>query len=1208
MYPEWSREDIHSPSVPHTTSSRRSTSQVSPAKHMPSSPPHTSQHTLLLLYETPRRSPTSRGPSRENHAPLKYPPRSSRPPRQGVDRSLEGLVQDCCCSCGSSRQGQSRVQIMPDMEDRLVGLEARPCAEPSVRRPAEVPLAPSRKSGLHKPPSGSPPKARVKPLGRLSAICMAPSGRSLLMSLALCLLLAGGTEGSEFPDRECCDSVPPPPPNYHQATSTTTTTTPTPHAGHNTSTISVGHAASGVVNCIKAQQQCYNDPSCRDVLIMLHKICGPELVACATVTPGKCKLLLKTLGTFNYLTTCSCAEPHIDFSCYTFRETIFNHPCSLVDTPDEATALVPTCNEAIEKCKVKASCLRDYMEFVNVCSFNGITCTAQESEKCDESWRKIRLSPLFGCVCSPRPNILAYGDRNGPSRLSTYGMGISGDDQGDCMLHYNKTHANPCLAGQKDVTKGSQVEMAQAMCHVALDQCQNDEECRPLLDGVMVWCEHTHCEPDRCRSALQEFYERVSIVRRLQVAFCVCRQSDPDGECLTAMRKLHPTCAERHSGRDPMKCHKIAEHCRQNPVCRKKLQEYEQKCAADAMTGRCSDTHRNCQQAVMNILGTELHATCVCKGTDFLHQHDCYTWQKLLWSNPCVIESHLKLQEEINSGATEELDEVFRSMTPAQTTPTPRTPFVQHTPDPDYLHPPGGVYGSIRYTPQEPDLMRPGSSETYGIDRSSIWSTRRQPGITLNNRGREGSVRRTFSRNGGNNNILVYSSEGKPKGDRFLNRGSGIGRERNGLRKGGGLLESSVPNEWSARNRPTSLTAAGPDRTDVDAYGPDQGVGRQWFRGHVETLGHRGTAITLREPGPDGEMVPGRDHSGGPRIGWPGGEGWSHGRGGTYHQPDLSEEDIVEPEGQQPPYGHKTPPIYVAVTPTPPPPPTSVAFITTTTSLATTTTPQRSCFIKDGDMMTLNIPEGSAKRLYKDSDCSELCHCKAVNRGKEPEASCITLTCIDSKSCNTTQALYPHAAPYYLAYRGECICYSGNFICQKPNPDSYYTLPPGIYLFLGYSRGEMEILRPHTETNELEAVQVLEAVLIRDYGFKCTLTTKHHIGENFIIIAQLAVNPETYISPFVKQRREKEECAGPLQKLVDKINSRPRHGDILTDAILSMFILADVEVNIPEAQTSLSAAPAPAHRLADPVTLLAVLFAHLMIITQLVAVAAARPT
>ncbi|MPC52851.1 hypothetical protein E2C01_046730 [Portunus trituberculatus] len=55
-------------------------------------------------------------------------------------------------------------------------------------------------------------------------------------------------------------------------------------------------------------------------------------------------------------------------------------------------------------------------------------------------------------------------------------------------------------------------------------------------------------------------------------------------------------------------------------------------------------------------------------------------------------------------------------------------------------------------------------------------------------------------------------------------------------------------------------------------------------------------------------------------------------------------------------------------------------------------------------------------------------------RGQEPEANCITLSCVENKTCQTNRALYPHNSPYYLAYRGVCVCYAGKFICQKPEP------------------------------------------------------------------------------------------------------------------------------------------------------------------------------
>ena len=68
-------------------------------------------------------------------------------------------------------------------------------------------------------------------------------------------------------------------------------------------------------------------------------------------------------------------------------------------------------------------------------------------------------------------------------------------------------------------------------------------------------------------------------------------------------------------------------------------------------------------------------------------------------------------------------------------------------------------------------------------------------------------------------------------------------------------------------------------------------------------------------------------------------------------------------------------------------------------------------------------------QLYKhdDPDCSELCEC---NLGEV--LSCKVLECIERDACNTGVAFYSHASPFYQAYRGQCLCYSGSFVCSKP--------------------------------------------------------------------------------------------------------------------------------------------------------------------------------
>ena len=84
-------------------------------------------------------------------------------------------------------------------------------------------------------------------------------------------------------------------------------------------------------------------------------------------------------------------------------------------------------------------------------------------------------------------------------------------------------------------------------------------------------------------------------------------------------------------------------------------------------------------------------------------------------------------------------------------------------------------------------------------------------------------------------------------------------------------------------------------------------------------------------------------------------------------------------------------------------------------------------------------------QLYDDDPTksgSRLCGCNAG-----PELKCTWLEEIEKKPCNTDSAFYrsvlqswvqiidiltfSHASPFYLAYRGQCLCYSGEFICSK---------------------------------------------------------------------------------------------------------------------------------------------------------------------------------
>lgn len=61
-----------------------------------------------------------------------------------------------------------------------------------------------------------------------------------------------------------------------------------------------------------------------------------------------------------------------------------------------------------------------------------------------------------------------------------------------------------------------------------------------------------------------------------------------------------------------------------------------------------------------------------------------------------------------------------------------------------------------------------------------------------------------------------------------------------------------------------------------------------------------------------------------------------------------------------------------------------------------------------------------------DAECSELCFC-----GDTLVLTCHAL-CVPFTPCRTALAFYSHASPAFQAFRGRCLCYSGNFICMRP--------------------------------------------------------------------------------------------------------------------------------------------------------------------------------
>uniref|UniRef100_T1JNB5 GDNF/GAS1 domain-containing protein n=1 Tax=Strigamia maritima TaxID=126957 RepID=T1JNB5_STRMM len=164
------------------------------------------------------------------------------------------------------------------------------------------------------------------------------------------------------------------------------------------------------------------------------------------------------------------------------------------------------------------------------------------------------------------------------------------------------------------------------------------------------------------------------------------------------------------------------------------------------------------------------------------------------------------------------------------------------------------------------------------------------------------------------------------------------------------------------------------------------------------------------------------------------------------------------------------------------------------------------CVMTSGGVNTVYIHEGLSQRIYEadNPDCSMLCLC---NRGGY--TTCQQLVCPEKISCRSSQAVYSHSFRSYRAFRGHCTCFSGNFICAKP--DEGYDLNPGVYFFLGYSKVEEASVNNFTNMTISNSVHELQK-LLDSQEKACRMSISHVIGENVII--------QIYLNDFTAERQD----------------------------------------------------------------------------------------
>lgn len=233
------------------------------------------------------------------------------------------------------------------------------------------------------------------------------------------------------------------------------------------------------------------------------------------------------------------------------------------------------------------------------------------------------------------------------------------------------------------------------------------------------------------------------------------------------------------------------------------------------------------------------------------------------------------------------------------------------------------------------------------------------------------------------------------------------------------------------------------------------------------------------------------------------------------------------------------------------------------------------------------IRKGFQKRLYTEEASgnlaggSEVCDCQ-----EEARLHCTTLEEVPPDMCHTEATYYSHLAPFYLAHRGSCICFSGEFICaredfSKGTKPGEVPVPPeplvGVFLYLGFSRKDASLIRTARETMaEQEAlpeeeVEVTATVQQAVSHFTsnlnksdCTITMVEKSSENYILSATL----DEFLDLRMKKQmadwmlwQEKGECFEAVQSIATRIHEED--ADMRSHVVMSIFLVASAEANVP---------------------------------------------
>ncbi|XP_046425961.1 uncharacterized protein LOC124182566 isoform X2 [Neodiprion fabricii] len=886
--------------------------------------------------------------------------------------------------------------------------------------------------------------------------------------------------GSEFPERECCDPVYPIPEPTSRAPSAPT---PTGRSGPNIKT------AVAILNCLLARQLCFEDPSCSAILEIIPRVCGPELVACSTVTVPKCQAALVTLQAFPFFKpTCLCREPHVDPECNSFRDFLFDHPCVYVLKKDPLPVEpLPTCNHALSVCQRGKTCVKLFDDFKTNCKARDGKCRMESRETCHDAWTHLRLSPMFGCIC-PNNHMKRRCDKifsivnHNPcvEFLPSATIDLSGTDS---ALYPFDPHQENFQEFWFPPTSMYPYFLFPA---TATTRTFNEIEARYRYHEV---------PPPKAPEVPKQRHGNLGHHAPVKVI------SHPDNSTsfeLIESQLENPLIDADHRDLHALKQIPIPDVPRRKIHHGKNHSKSEQnskggKPAVALFSGSKAKGHRVVHRPAAAVT---LSSTCHQAYTSCSNDPDCKTaLQPVL--------NHCDLGNCARNACMDALQQFYRTASEAHTMEI--------------------AFCLCRKTNNKRDDCIIAQEKMHPACAQRVEGVEMPTCHSLAEVCREDKACRKR---------LEYYEQSCAV-DSVTKKCAGVTKECR--RAMIGILGTELRSNCACKGTDLAQVSDCLGWQRLLWVNPCVVESQKDF--HARRKAHRQRTTTVLTLTTEVEE----------------------------NSSDLAESHSVEPISKVTQVADS----WDSTTTV------STTSTTTTTTTTTTTVPPRFCIVQRPRQTHQYIREGRGKRLYREDEpeCSELCQCS------EGEVLICNTICVESSPCKTDFAFYNHAAPAYQAYRGRCLCYSGRFICMRPFPDAY-SIPHGIFMFLGYSEADENLLKQHSNLTILDAVSSLDSFVRQEIDNQtvCTLLLYNVTKENVIAIAQIKSDTtltgntshqsrsqaelQTQVQTLQQLKRVKDECAEMLRDLSEKINNK--HHEVYTHPLLSIFKMAEVEVRLPQ--------------------------------------------